>query len=346
VKYIQKREASEELLRLTIQRMAPQPAAFSPHTYTVWYEYILGINPRLNADIDRLLEDKRKIDDDAIARLYQRYIADERQEEVTRILREDVRHLLGKLIALTRDTDNKAQLYGSNLQSFGKQLLSLPDTDSLNDLIDQMVSDTNTMHGSMDKLHRELEHSRDEVGNLQKELESARREALIDPLTGIYNRRGFEIQANKMIADGEIADKGLCLLMVDIDHFKKINDTYGHVLGDRVIRTMANTLKSKVKGQDSVARLGGEEFVVLLPETSPQGALTVAEHIRASIEHGKIRRPNSQDTIASITVSVGIAVYQAGETLEDWLDHADKALYASKQGGRNKVTAYEPQEAD
>ena len=177
--------------------------------------------------------------------------------------------------------------------------------------------------------------------NLQQALESARREALIDPLTGVYNRRGFEIQASKMLADDSLPSKGLSLLMVDIDNFKNINDSYGHVFGDRVISTMANTLKSKVKGQDSVARMGGEEFVILLPETTLPGATALAEQIRARIEQGKIRRPNSQEQVGSITVSIGVAAYQGGETLEEWLDRADQALYLSKQSGRNKVSVHQ-----
>ena len=144
-----------------------------------------------------------------------------------------------------------------------------------------------------------------------------------------------------MLGDDAASDNGLCLLMVDIDNFKNINDTYDHLFGDKVIRTLANTLKSKLKGQDAVARLGGEEFAVLLPETSPQGAHAVAEQIRISIERGKIRHPNSRDHLGGITVSIGIAAYRRGDTLDEWIDHADKALYFSKQTGRNKVTRYE-----
>ena len=342
MKYTQERKASEELLRLILQRMAPQPAAFTPHTYTVWYEYILGINPGLSTELERLLQNERKIDDETIAQLYQRYIADERQEEVHRVLREDVKKMLGKLIALTGDTSRKTHLYESNLQSFTQQLRNNPNPDSLAPLINSIAHDTHTMHDSISRLHSELEYSKKEVGNLQKELESARREALIDPLTGIYNRRGFEMQAHKLLDDDSLTGQQLCLLMMDIDHFKNINDSYGHIFGDRVIRTIAGTLKSKIKGQDTVARLGGEEFVVLLPETSLAGASTLAEHIRASIEHGKIRRPNSEQSIGSITVSIGVAAYRSGNTLAEWLDCADKALYASKQEGRNRVTIYDP----
>jgi diguanylate cyclase len=197
----------------------------------------------------------------------------------------------------------------------------------------------------MTHLHSELKHSKKEVGKLQKALESARQEALIDPLTNIYNRRGFEIEVQNMLADSASMSKGACMLMVDIDHFKNINDTYGHLFGDKVLRTLANTLKSLVKGQDCVARLGGEEFAVLLPRTELKGALSIAENIRETIEQSRIRHLYSETASSGITISIGIAAYTSGSNLVEWLDCADKALYISKQRGRNRVTTYEERNA-
>ena len=339
MKYSQPRAASEELLRLTLQKMAAHPAAFTPYTYAVWYEHIMGINPGLSKAIEDLLDNDRTLDDDTISRLYEQHVS-ECKQEINRILREDMKHLLSKLIDVASETDRHTQDFGNNLQSYGDQLRSRPNLDLLAELVDRMESDTRNMHGSVSALHTELEQSKDEVGKLQQELESARREALIDPLTGIYNRRGFEMQLQTMLAEAISVEKGLCVLMVDIDDFKKINDTYGHLFGDRVLCTLANTLKSKIKGQDSVARLGGEEFAVLLPETSLSGALAVAEQIRASIQRGKIRRPNSKNEMGNITVSIGVADFSKGITLVEWLDRADKALYQSKKQGKNRVTPY------
>lgn len=344
MKYSQKREASEEVLRLVIQRMAAHPASFTPHTYAVWYEHTLGINPGLSAEINQLLDGNGQLDDDTVSRLYERHVSEGKQG-VDRILREDMKHLLGKLIEVTAETDKRTQSFGNSLKACRDELHAKPDATSLRSMIDRMASDADAMHGSMFNLHSELEHSEEKLGKLQQELESARREALIDPLTGIYNRRGFEIQVQGMLADATSVDRGLCLLMVDIDHFKMVNDSYGHLFGDKVIRTLANMLKSKIKGQDSVARLGGEEFAVLLPETTLPGARTVAEQIRANIEQGHIRRLNSQNQIGGITVSIGIAAYHSGSTLVEWLDQADKALYVSKENGRNQVTVYEPSKA-
>lgn len=344
MKYSQQREASEEILRLVIQKMAGQPAAFTPHAYAVWYEHIMGINPGLSEAVHRLLDDGKQLDDDTVSHLYEQHVS-ECKQEINRILREDMKHLLSKLINVTDETDKRTQSFGNSLQNYGDQLRASPNSGSLVHLIERMASDADNMHGSMSTLHSELEHSKDEVGKLQQELESARREALIDPLTGIYNRRGFEIQMQAMLAESSAADKGLCMLMLDIDHFKNINDSYGHLFGDRVICALANTLKSKIKGQDSVARLGGEEFAVLLPETTLQGASAVAEHIRTSIERGRIRRPNSQEQMGGITVSIGIADYRSDISPVEWMDRADKALYISKENGRNRITVYDPRQA-
>jgi diguanylate cyclase len=195
------------------------------------------------------------------------------------------------------------------------------------------------MRGSVQSLESQLEESKQEVEKLNQEIESARVEALTDPLTGVLNRRGFEIKAQPYFSQPASSQQEFCLLMVDIDHFKKINDKYGHLFGDKVICAIANTLKSKVKGQDAIARMGGEEFAILLPETNMAGAFAVAEHIRQAVENGKIRN-NSNDPIGGISISIGITSRAKGGNLLELLDQADKALYISKNGGRNRTSIF------
>ncbi|MEO6976683.1 MAG: GGDEF domain-containing protein [Gallionella sp.] len=339
MEYSHDRKESEEILRMIIQRMAAHPAAFTPHTYAVWYEFLIGTNPALSTEMDRLLENNVQLSDVAIEQLYENHVSEFKQD-LNRILREDMKQMLNNLINITAETKVHAEAFENNLQSYGNQLLTKPGLAILDELITKMTSDTKSMRGSMTNLHSELVQSKEEVGNLQIALESARKEALIDPLTNIYNRRGYEMQVQMMFDNTDLMQKGACMLFVDIDHFKKINDTYGHVFGDKVLRIIANTLKSMVKGQDCVARIGGEEFAILLPGTELNGARAVAENIRASIENGKIRHGKSSETISRITVSIGMAAYTNGSTLTEWMDIADKALYISKKNGRNQVTVY------
>ena len=339
MKYDQDRNASGEILRLLIQKMAGHPAAFTPLNYAVWYEFSTGINPALSEAMGKRLDNGEKLDDDAIEKLYIKYVS-ECNMDVQRVLREDIQQLLGKLAGLTEETDSQAHQFGNSLQAYGETLKQGLDASSLNALIGNMTGDTDKMRGSMQNLQSELAASKEQVDKLHQELQSARGEAMTDPLTSLLNRRGFETIAKQTYADQATLDKGLCLLMVDIDHFKKVNDTYGHLFGDKVIRAIAMTLKSKVRGEDSVARLGGEEFAVMLPETDIADARRVAEHIRQSIERGKIRRLDTQEQIGGITISIGIAAYTSGVSVVDLLDQADKALYVSKKTGRNRTTVH------
>jgi diguanylate cyclase len=341
MKYEHNRNASGEVLRLLIQKMAGQPASFTPLTYAVWYEFSTGINPSLSEAVTRILDSGAKLDDDTIEKLYVEFVS-ECNPDAQRILKEDVQLLLSKLAGFTEETDKQAHLFGSNLQEYGDSLKQNLDESKLGALINNMASDTDKMRGSMQNLQSELAASKQQVDKLHEELQSARGEAMTDPLTGILNRRGFEANTKQIFADNAALEKGLCLLMLDIDHFKKINDTYGHLFGDKVICAIASTLKSKVRGQDLVARLGGEEFAVLLNETNVAGARTVAENIRQGIERGKIRRMDTQDQIGGITISIGISIYSNGVNVVELLDQADKALYVSKNTGRNKTSVFSP----
>ncbi|OIQ98955.1 diguanylate cyclase VdcA [mine drainage metagenome] len=339
MKYEHDRQASEEILRLLIQKMAEHPAAFTPQNYAVWYEYVTGINPALSETLVRQVGSGERLDDTTIEGLYLKYVS-ECNMDVEWALREDIQHLLRKLAESTIETEKQAYRFDTSLHAYGDTLKQNPDPVSLSALIKNMADDTSKMIDSMQDLQSELAASKQKVEKLHLELHSARGEALIDPLTGILNRRGFENSAKIALSNQAALGSGICLLMVDIDHFKTINDTYGHLFGDKVIRAVANTLKSKVRGQDSVGRMGGEEFALLLAETDISGACTVAENMRKTVEGCQIHRVDAQEKIGGITISVGVAEYVSGNSLLDLLGHADKALYASKKQGRNRTTVY------
>ena len=336
MRYEQDRNASGEILRVLIQKMAAHPAAFTPLSYTVWYEFVTGINPGLSLELSKLLDSGIKLDDKLIEKLYTKYISEFNVDAQ----QEALQQLLGKIEGFTEETDKQAHAFGNNLQAYGDTLKQNLDVPELDALIANMAGDTDKMRGSMQSLQSELESSKLQVEQLRKELQSARGEALSDPLTGILNRRGFEGVAKETFEDQSALDKGVCLLMVDIDHFKKVNDTYGHLFGDKIIRAIAETLKSKIRGQDAVARLGGEEFAVLLKETDLIGARVVAETIRQSIERGRVRRIDTSEHISGITISIGLTKYSSGNSIVDMLDQADKALYVSKEQGRNRTTVF------
>lgn len=339
MKYPRERDASANFLKLILKRMVEHPAAFTPFSYAVWYEYLAGLNPRLSEALNKIFEDGGRLDDSTIETLYAQYVSDF-DINVQNELNENIKQLLIKLANVVEDTDRQAHGFGDSLGKYCVALKGKLTTKELDSLVREMVKDADIMRSSMQQMSAQLNASKLEIELLHQELESVRGESMTDPLAGVLNRRGFESRINTFFSDPEMDSSSFSLLMIDIDHFKKVNDSYGHPFGDKVISAIASAIKLIIKGQDVIARLGGEEFAVLLPETNATGAFVVAEKVRQTIEHGKIRRLDNNGEVGGITVSIGIATYIKGCSITKLIDQADKALYLSKQKGRNQSTLY------
>lgn len=163
--------------------------------------------------------------------------------------------------------------------------------------------------------------------------------ASTDPLTQLFNRRHFSNSANKLLSNTEQTQHPTSITIIDIDHFKNINDTYGHSLGDKAIKCVANLIRTKSRQQDVLARYGGEEFIILMPNTSLNDAYLLTERIRKGLEKTNIEV--SKNKFVNITISAGIAEIDANTpNLQETIDHADKALYQSKNNGRNQSQIY------
>jgi len=163
-------------------------------------------------------------------------------------------------------------------------------------------------------------------------LQESHRMAFRDALTGLPNRRALEEQLRALEAPYTAA-------MIDIDHFKTFNDTWGHQTGDQVLRLVANCLSENVKGRDTAARYGGEEFVVILPQTALTDAVNLANQIRTKVESKKLVKKSTGDILGVITISAGVTQYDANESAVDFLRRADVCLYAAKRSGRNRVVS-------
>jgi diguanylate cyclase (GGDEF)-like protein len=164
----------------------------------------------------------------------------------------------------------------------------------------------------------------------EKELEKL---TVIDPLTEAYNRRSFDEYMNKLVPKALKTNRPLLLIIADIDHFKGVNDTYGHVYGDEVLKVIAAIIKKNIRVSDQLFRTGGEEFAILLPETEIQDGRAICERLRTFVQHTSFINNNEK---VPITISLGLAKYE-GETVEGFMDKTDQALYKAKRTGRNKV---------
>ncbi len=337
MRYIESKEQSAELLRLTLPLMVRQAAAYHPVSYTLWYEHVAGINPPLSTALAARLESDEPLTDEDVYRLYMRHVS-ERDAAVLDNLQQRLQNLLDDTAQTFNSAGEDTGHFSRTLRESRSDLTEETTVAKVQQVISRLLSEALRMETMTQILTEKLEGRTEEVKALTLQLQRAQAEALIDPLCGIHNRRGFLREA-KAVFESSAGLAGSALVLADVDHFKRINDTHGHLLGDKVLRSLAGIFRDHVKGGDIAARIGGEEFALLLPQTTLEGARTVAEKIRACVARGRIYRDRSQDAIGSITISLGVAVGASGETLDMLMFRADQALYAAKRAGRNQVCA-------
>ena len=189
----------------------------------------------------------------------------------------------------------------------------------------------------LSELQTILENHREEISQAKQRAEDLEKEVLLDSLTGIHNRRAYELRIREEIRRFHRDGQRFCLILIDVDHFKQVNDRYGHRTGDRCLREIASRIKSVLRNVDFVARYGGEEFTTMLPGSSLESSRTVAERIRALIEKTRFRY---QEAEIPVTVSVGVTeVCATDEAPEAIFNRVDNAMYNSKNNGRNRITA-------
>jgi len=329
---------SAEYMRMAIPLMAKQDAGFHPISYSIWYEFVSGINSGLKAAIDEITGKGNVLDDATATALFRKHIA-EIDEQTAQRISSGFQQVLANVSQSTSEARDQTSRFSNSLEQWSVDVRESGTRSELAEGIAQLLGDTRDMHKAVVVLQDRLAESEHEIEMLRQEVHRARDEALADCLTGLANRRGFDLALAQCLAEAEQEGKVPSILITDIDHFKMVNDTYGHLFGDKVICAIAQILKQNIKGKDTAARYGGEEFVILLPDTPLQGALALAEFIRATIAGSRIKRVPDNVVVSNITVSLGVASYRKNESVSDFVGRADQALYESKRLGRNRVTS-------
>jgi diguanylate cyclase len=332
--------SAAEYLRIALPLMSKHQVPTTPRNYAVWYEYVAGTTPDLKTQMDRLIDETGTIDQPNMDSLYAEFVEGFDIKQLDQA-REALKSLLTDATQSFSDADIEIAHFGDVLAEASNALDEEVTDDSLRKVVSKLAVETKAVQEHGAKLRADLQASQQEVEQLRKELSEARRQATTDALTGLANRGVFDASIREMATQAVGEEESLGLLMVDIDKFKSINDTHGHLVGDKVIRFVAKTIRECVKGQDLAARYGGEEFAVLLPMTGTAGVAAVGELIRSTIEKSRLVKSGSREALGQITVSVGATTLQPGEAVEAFIERADNALYNSKQTGRNRVTQFD-----
>jgi len=328
-------ERSLALAEAALNRIKALGLAADPRNFEFFYAYAGGYNAELNRALDELSAERQPSQRD-ISRLYDRYLSQvrfsERIDEVGGKIMGEIDQVMSMIDAAIGSTDSYRQSLAG-----AETIPDDADRDQLRLIVETLVRSTKEVEITNQALQKRLVDTREEIRQLQENLEVVRTEALTDPLTSLANRKYLEGAITRLIADAENHGTSLAVILVDIDHFKRINDTYGHLTGDQVLRLVAITLKDNLKGQDVAARYGGEEFAVLLPRTTLRHGVTVAEHLRRAIMGKELVRRSTGETLGRVTISLGVAGWRNGDSAASLLERADNCLYAAKGSGRNCV---------
>ncbi len=330
------RQQTFDAARAAFDSLETHNLAATPANYNTWFTHHSGLDPELSAAL-QALEDKGRLTEDALRDLQRRYAVPEQTGEAILTSSNQLEAILARLSKETDVAQRETRAYKAFLGDLGEALNDITPETMLRRLL--ALQERTEQHGQrLTKLEAELANSDDEINSLRLALKEARREAETDALTGVANRRLFDVRLRELIDESQAGGGPLSLLLLDIDHFKAFNDTHGHKAGDLVLRLVAAKLRDMVKGSDLVARYGGEEFAILLPQTKLENAKKLAENLRVGIARNQIVLKRTGRTLGTVTLSIGVAQHQADESTDTLVERADVHLYAAKTAGRNRVT--------
>lgn len=308
-----------------------------PQIYELWFRYYQG-----DPEIVRAINTHQgTLDEVACHKLYKRFLSETARDDAVKKISDQVQQAITEIAKMLSSVKSATSEYGDSLGDVSDKIKNATSLEDLGQVVSAIVEDTKMMVQKNQDLEFQLTNSSTQVAELKKNLDNVKKEAMTDGLTGLANRKAFDKQIRDWVEEASVSGIPICLLMLDIDHFKKFNDTYGHQTGDQVLRLVARTLTDGVKGRDLAARYGGEEFAIILPDTPVFAGVKVAEALRRSVEGKEVINRSSQENLGRITLSIGVAEYVKGESISSLIERADAALYQAKKEGRNQVKAAE-----
>jgi diguanylate cyclase len=325
-----------DIARLALDLLQRYNIPPTPTRFTIAYHYYQADLPDLVKVMDRLVGHDKLITQ-TIDEVHDQFFGRRIEEAELREASRRIENTVSQVVEYIDTAAVEAEHYGVVLNTFSDKATTSPN--DLTTAVSTVITETKHMAESNRGLEERLQASSREIVELREHLERLEKEASTDALTQVANRKRFDVSLREQIAAALKDQTQLCLLMLDIDHFKKFNDQYGHLLGDQVLRLVARYLTDCIKGQDLAARYGGEEFSIILPRTRLEDAMQVAEQIRGHVATKKVVNRRTGEALGQITLSIGASEYRPGETLADLIHRADEALYLAKKTGRDRVVS-------
>jgi diguanylate cyclase len=337
MRYVENPEKAAAICEQAVARIAELGMPANPINYSVWYNYFSGEIHDLVLAVDDVLGKGGAVDEIRFAELHREFLAGSDSGERVEQIRGELEQQIDEVVRHMREANDDNKGFGESLADFSEALATGTGEHDVAAVVRNILLETQNVVAKSKTLEQRLHDSTQQIGTLQQSLQEIRQEAQTDGLTGIANRKCFDMRLQEEATRASEDGSSLCLLLTDIDHFKKFNDTFGHSVGDSVLKVVAKHLTDNVKGADLPARYGGEEFAVILPQTEIENATTLAEQIRGKLAKKELKSKASGEGYGSITLSIGVSRFRPGERLTDFIDRADQGLYKAKGLGRNRV---------
>lgn len=321
-------------LKKILPLLTEHQIAANPINYAIFYDYVSEQNPALNAVVNQLLNQRKTFDRDVSIELYGNFICNASLESFDQI-HSQINKVIRQATNAINETHNKAEQTSDSFQKKTVLLENASEASASKTILQEIIQETKALVVTSQAMQSQLHQANLEMEQLRTELNQVRQMAVTDGLTGLLNRRAFDQTLQEVIEQS--IDGTTCLSLLDIDHFKRVNDEYGHTIGDNVIKFVASLLKKHTEDHHHVARYGGEELAIIMPNTHKQKAIEIAENIRIEMEKSRLKRKTDSLTLKQITISIGIAELQPSDDPESFINRADHALYQAKESGRNRV---------
>jgi len=327
------------LAEMALQQIKTLKLPADPQSFELWYLYASNLNLKLNETINELLNRQGSLTEADLVSLYEEHISAVRSAGRLNNVANQLSGQVGQVLRMIGTASASAKQYDHSLGAGAAAFDQNPGDEAVKSIVEELIQATKAMEENNHTLEVQLVSAKNRADHLQREIETIRLESLTDPVTLVSNRQFFDDSITSLFRGARDSGDPLSLLMLDIDHFKKVNDKYGHQIGDFVLRAVATKIKGLVRSDDVAARYGGEEFAVIVPKQPLAVAKILAERIRSAIEAADIKMRSSGTSLGRVTISIGVAQLRETEGIEDFIRRADQCLYAAKRAGRNRVVA-------
>lgn len=312
----------------------------TPRNYELLYTHFDGTKPDLSRRLEPHLQHQNAITQDDFDAIYEECLGGDTSTDAIDSGADALAEAAQGLVDQVSGNQEALDGYGSTLATWAKRLHGRTTVDDLVKAVAVLMAETTRASERNRTLEQQLSASTIRIAKLRQDLVEVRQEATTDGLTGIANRKAFEAKLRRAVAGAKAETSStFSLLLLDVDHFKRFNDTHGHRTGDHVLRLVARLLSDNVKGRDSAARYGGEEFGIILSGADLDAGVTVAEQMRERLSSQRLIKRGTGEAVGQITISIGVAQHRLNESGTALVERADHALYEAKRSGRNRVCA-------